>query len=111
MLVSEVLERDVEGRCTLARIVDEVAKVGRDEFRLAYTHEDGSVSWHLVGRSRLQKSQAGSIRFRSLGEGSEATVALAIETTLPLPGFLQRQVVRGVDRGAAEGLRARCEGR
>jgi ribosome-associated toxin RatA of RatAB toxin-antitoxin module len=110
MVEAEVLRRDEEERCDLARVVDEVARVGRDEFRLRYTHGDGVTAWRLVGRSAMQRAEHGRWTFRRLDDAScEVTLSLEIETSLPLPRFLQQRIVRNVVRGASDGLRARCE--
>jgi ribosome-associated toxin RatA of RatAB toxin-antitoxin module len=110
MADAEVLRRDEEERCSLARVVDEVARVGRDEFRLVYRHEDAATTWRLVGRSAMQRAQEGRWTFRRVDDRStEVTLRIEIETSLPLPRFVQQRIVRGVVTGACEGLRARCE--
>lgn len=105
MLEAEVLETDAEGRCAVGRMVNDVVKIGRDEFRLAYQHSEDSIRWSLVEHSTMQKRQDGSWTFRETGGGTEATVRLDLDTTLPLPGFVQKQILGGVAKGAATGLR------
>jgi hypothetical protein len=108
MLASEVLDSDADGRVARARLVNDV-KVAKDEFELDYTHTDTSMAWTLAGRSSAQKEQAGSWALADRGGVTEATLALTIATTLPLPGMVQRKVVKDTVRGATKALKRRCE--
>jgi hypothetical protein len=108
MLASEVLASDADGRVARARLVNDV-KVAKDEFELDYTHTDTSMAWTLAGRSSAQKEQAGSWTLADRGGATEATLALTIATTLPLPGMVQRKVVKDTVRGATKALKRRCE--
>jgi ribosome-associated toxin RatA of RatAB toxin-antitoxin module len=108
MLASEVLDSDADGRVARARLVNDV-KVAKDEFELDYTHTDTSMAWTLAGRSSAQKEQAGSWTLADRGGATEATLALTIATTLPLPGMVQRKVVKDTVRGATKALKRRCE--
>jgi ribosome-associated toxin RatA of RatAB toxin-antitoxin module len=108
MLASEVLSTDDEGRVARARLVNDV-KVARDEFELDYTHTDRSIAWSLAGRSSAQKEQTGAWTLVERGGSTEATLELTIATTLPLPGLVQRKVVRDTVKGATRALKRRCE--
>ncbi len=100
---SEVLEHDAEGRCSKARLVNDV-KVAKDEFVLEYTHTDDGFSWHLPTATKVQKTQEGSWRVVDKGGTSDATMTLTIDTTLPLPGFVQKKTVKDTLKGATSAL-------
>ena len=109
MLGSEVLEEDDQGRVQRARIVND-AKVVTDTFEVVYEHLDDGLTWELQGSSRAQRSQQGAWTVVAVDEGAcAATLELTIEAALPLPKLVQRRVVGDAVRGAAEGLRRRCE--
>ena len=101
--VSEVLERDAEGRCTKARLVNDV-KVAKDEFTLDYTHTDNGFSWSLPAPTKVQKHQEGSWMVQDKGGACEATMSLTIDTTLPLPGFVQKKTLKDTLKGATSAL-------
>ncbi len=108
MLASEALASDADGLVSRARLVNDV-KVAKDEFELDYTHTDTSMAWTLAGRSSAQKEQTGSWTLADRGGATEATLELTIATTLPLPGMVQRKVVKDTVRGATKALKRRCE--
>ena len=102
-LVSEVLERDEDGLCIKARMVNDV-KVAKDDFTLDYTHNDTGFSWHLPKPTRVQKTQDGSWVLTDRGDRTEATMTLMIDTSLPLPGFVQKKTVKDTLKGATSAL-------
>jgi ribosome-associated toxin RatA of RatAB toxin-antitoxin module len=103
-LESEVLERDADGRPTRARLVNDV-KVAKDEFQLDYTHADDGFSWVLVKPTSVQKSQVGSWQVVAVGDDqSEVTMTLTVDTSLPLPGFVQKRIIKDTLKGATAGL-------
>jgi ribosome-associated toxin RatA of RatAB toxin-antitoxin module len=109
MLHSEVLATHDDGLVARARLVNDV-KVARDEFELDYTHTDTTVAWSLARRSLAQKGQTGSWTLVDRDGATEVTLALEVDSTLPLPGLVQRKVVRDTVRGAIRALQRRCEG-
>lgn len=109
---SEPLETDDQGRVTRAVIGNDV-KVARDDFEVAYTHGPGATgyTWELAAPSRVQRSQSGAWTVRPEGdEACSVTLAITLDSTLPLPGFLLRKALQDTVGGATKGLRARCEG-
>lgn len=108
MISAAVLESDDQGRTTKARLTNDV-KVAKDEFEVAYDHTDTGVSWRLLGKSKAQKSQQGSWRLTDQGGSTEATLDLTVDSSLPLPGFVQRKVIGDQVKGATEGLKKRVE--
>jgi ribosome-associated toxin RatA of RatAB toxin-antitoxin module len=101
---SEVLERDADGLPARARLVNDV-KVAKDEFLLDYTHTNDGFSWVLVKPTSVQKSQVGSWQVIDVDDdGSEVTMTLTVDTSLPLPGFVQKRIIKDTIKGALSGL-------
>ncbi len=101
---SEVLERDADGLPARARLVNDV-KVAKDEFLLDYTHTGDGFSWVLVKPTSVQKSQVGSWQVRGIdNDHSEVTMTLTVDTSLPLPGFVQKRIIKDTIKGAVAGL-------
>lgn len=104
--VSEVLERNDSGLPTKARLVNDV-KVAKDDFVLDYTHSDTGFSWRLPAPTRVQKVQEGSWSLVDRGDKTEVTMALTIDTSLPLPGFVQKKTLNDTLKGATSALAKR----
>lgn len=100
---SEVLESDDQGRCVHARLVNDV-KVAKDEFELRYTHVEGGFSWTLVSPTRVQKHQTGAWTVVDQGGTCSATMQLTVETSLPLPGIIQRKTVKDTVKNTTNAL-------
>ena len=107
-LESEVLETDDAGLPAKARMVNDV-KVAKDEFELSYTHTDTGMSWSLVAPSKAQKGQDGSWSLADKGGQTEATMTLTVDSTLPLPGFMQKKIVKDTLSNATKALKKRAE--
>jgi hypothetical protein len=105
-IASEVLERDDQGRPTKARLVNDV-KVAKDEFILDYSHHEDGFSWSLPEPTKVQKVQEGSWRLADKGGSTEATMSLSVDTTLPLPGIVQRKTLKDTLKGATSALTKR----
>lgn len=107
-LEAEVIETDAAGLPTRARMVNDV-KVAKDEFELDYTHAEASISWRLVAPSRAQKAQEGKWTLVDKGGSTVATMNLTIDSSLPLPGFMQKKVLRDTLKGATKALKQHAE--
>ena len=105
---SEVLTTDADGLPTRARQVNDV-KVAKDEYELDYSHTDSGMSWKLVAPSKAQKDASGSWTLKPKGSGTEATLSLSIDPSLPLPGFLMKKTLGDTLKGATKGLKKYCE--
>jgi hypothetical protein len=101
--VSEVLERDADGNPSKARLVNDV-KIAKDDFVLNYTHNASGFSWVLPEATKMQKLQEGSWSVVDKGGKSEATFALTIETSLPLPNIIQKKTLKDTLKSATEAL-------
>jgi ribosome-associated toxin RatA of RatAB toxin-antitoxin module len=103
-LDSEVLERGADGWPARARLVNDV-KVAKDEFLLDYTHTDDGFSWVLVKPTSVQKTQIGSWQVIDVADArSEVTMTLTVDTSLPLPGFVQKRIIKDTIKGATSSL-------
>ena len=105
---AQVLATDADGLPSRARQVNDV-KVAKDEFEVDYAHTDSGMSWKLVAPSKAQKDASGSWSLVSKGAGTEATLALSIDPSLPLPGFLMKKTLGDTLKGATKGLKKHCE--
>ena len=105
---AQVLSSDAAGLPSRARQVNDV-KVAKDEFEVDYAHTDSGMSWTLVAPSKAQKDASGSWSLVSKGAGTEATLALSIDPSLPLPGFLMKKTLGDTLKGATKGLKKHCE--
>ena len=86
----EVLERDDAGRGTRVRY--EISALGKTiGYVLAYDYADapGGFSWDLEKADYLRRLD-GSYSFVADGGGTEVGYVLAVDVTLPLPGFMKR---------------------
>ena len=106
---SNVTETYDDGLVKRAHLVNDV-KIAKDEFDLDYTHTDTSMSWKLVAPSKSQKNQTGSWTLVDKGGATEVTFSLMVDSSLPVPGFLQKNTIKGTASGAVEGLKKRAEG-
>ncbi|WP_431841761.1 SRPBCC family protein [Calidifontibacter indicus] len=109
LLKAEVLETDDQGRPASGRAEAEVAKVGRYSLVLHFDQREDGVSWRLDKFTAMQKTQNGDWTFTDRGDSTEATLTLEIDTTVPLPGFLQKKLLDGQVKGVLAGLKKACE--
>ena len=105
---AKVVETDAEGRPSQARFVMD-AGVLKDEYELAYDWDDTGVSWKLVGKSQVQKSQVGSYRLTPAGAGTEVTYRLAVDISMPMLGMFKRKAEKMIMDSALKDLKKRVE--
>lgn len=105
---AELLESDDNGLPLRAKQVNDV-KVAKDEFELVYTNSDNSLSWKLAAPSSAQKVNEGSWTVVADGNGSKVTFDLAIDSSLPIPGFIQKKVLKDTLKGGTSALKKRAE--
>ena len=101
---SEVIETGADGNVAKARLVNEIAGVAKDEFFLNYTHGPDSMSWSLVKPTKVQKGQTGSWTIVDKGGKTEATMQLTLDASLPMPGFMQKKVLKDTLKKSTEAL-------
>ena len=105
---AELLEEYEDGTPATA-VFDMATTLGADRYTLEYEHADDAMSWTLV-EGTMQKAQNGSYTLRDLGKGgTEVTLALEIEHSIPAPGFIRKKIFKGVVEGNLAGLKTYVE--
>jgi carbon monoxide dehydrogenase subunit G len=107
----EVRERDEAGRGR--RVFFEVAQGPlRADYVLEYAYRpaDAGVSWRLV-EGRGVRRLDGEYALEPVGDRTRVTYRLAVETPLPILGFVKRQIERRIIDVALKGLKRRVEAR
>lgn len=107
---AEVVETGPDGRPAQARFVMD-AGVLKDEYVLAYDWNDSGVSWELVGKSAVQKSQKGSYSLAPSGSGTSVTYELAVDISMPMLGMFKRKAEKMIMDSALKELKKRVESR
>ena len=105
---AEVLEAGADGKPKQAKFVMD-AGVLKDEYTLEYVWNDAGVSWHLVGKSTVQKSQVGSYSLADQGASTEVTYKLAVDIAMPMLGMFKRKAEKMIMDTALKELKKRVE--
>jgi ribosome-associated toxin RatA of RatAB toxin-antitoxin module len=101
----EVLDRHKDGRPNQVKMKVKTAGIS-DEQVVAYTWADNAVTWTLVKAGQLRAQDAG-YTLLSDGEKTRVKFDLAIDPSVPLPGFILKRAIRGAMETATDGLRKR----
>jgi len=107
---AQVLTTDADGRPEQAQFVMD-AGVLKDDYVLQYAWGATGVSWELVGKSSVQKSQVGSYSLAPKGTGTEVTYQLAVDITMPMLGMFKRKAEKMIMDSALKELKKRVESR
>ncbi len=97
---AEILERDSEGLGTLVEY--RAAAMGRSVgyvLRYDYSDAPASFSWQLDSGDMLKRLD-GTYRFEPEGDSTRVHYELAVEVSMPLPGFMKRRAA-GIIMGSA----------
>ena len=105
---AEVVEEGPGGRPHQARFVMD-AGVLKDEYVLEYDWSDTGVTWKLVGRSAVQKSQTGAYELAPKGGSTEVTYRLAVDIAMPMLGMFKRKAEKMIMDSALRELKKRVE--
>jgi ribosome-associated toxin RatA of RatAB toxin-antitoxin module len=100
---AEILESYPDGRPKQVKMTVKAAGL-TDEQVIEYTWTDTSVSWTLVSAGQL-KAQDATYTFTPDGEKTKVRFDMAIDLSVPLPGFLIKRTLRGGMETATDGLR------
>jgi uncharacterized membrane protein len=104
-----ILERDSEGRG--AKVEYRAAAFGRSaRYVLEYDYSDApaAFSWSLV-EGEMVRAIDGTYRFDTDDEGTRVSYDLAIEPSIPLPGFLKRRTAGMIVGTALKELKKEVE--
>ncbi|HEX9891611.1 MAG TPA: SRPBCC family protein [Actinomycetota bacterium] len=107
---AKVLERDAEGRGS--RVAFEVSAAGMTAaYTLSYRYLPGhaGVSWTTEEAQGAVKDVSGGYELEEQDGTTSVTYRLAVETSMPLPGFLRRQAEKKIVKTALDGLKRRVE--
>ncbi len=107
---ASVVETTPDGKPAQARFVMD-AGVLKDEYVLAYDWSDSGVTWELVGKSAVQKSQVGSYALAAKGAGTEVTYSLSVDIAMPMLGMFKRKAEKMIMDSALKELKKRVESR
>jgi uncharacterized membrane protein len=105
---AEVLEAGADGKPRSAKFVMD-AGVLKDEYTLEYDWQPTGVSWKLVGKSTVQKSQVGSYSLADKGDSTEVTYKLAVDIAMPMLGMFKRKAEKMIMDSALKELKKRVE--
>jgi uncharacterized membrane protein len=105
---ASVVEAGPEGKPKSATFVMD-AGVLKDEYTLEYDWKPDGVSWHLVGKSTVQKSQVGSYTLSDKGGSTEVTYKLAVDIAMPMIGMFKRKAEKMIMDTALKELKKRVE--
>ena len=100
---SEVIDRYDDGRPKQAKMVIKAAGL-TDTQVIEYTWTDSSVSWTLVSAGQL-KAQDAKYTLTADGDKTKVRFDMAIDPSVPIPGFLLKRTLKGGMETATDGLR------
>ncbi|MDQ6854090.1 MAG: SRPBCC family protein [Actinomycetota bacterium] len=106
---ADVLERDAEGRG--AQVEYRAAAFGRSAryvLQYDYSQAPGAFSWTLV-EGEMVRTIDGTYRFDPDGDGTRVSYDLAIDPSIPLPGFLKRRTAGMIVSTALKELKKAVE--
>lgn len=98
-----ILEAYPDGRPKRAEMTVKAAGL-TDKMVIEYTWTDAGVSWTLVSSGQLKAQDAG---YTLTPEGDKTRVKfdMAIDLSIPMPGFLLKRTLKGGMETATDGLR------
>jgi ribosome-associated toxin RatA of RatAB toxin-antitoxin module len=100
---AEILESYPGGRPKQVKMTVKAAGM-TDEQVIEYTWTDNKVSWTLVSAGQL-KAQDASYTLTPVGDKTKVKFDMAIDLSVPLPGFLLKRTMKGGMETATDGLR------
>ncbi|MCG5431174.1 SRPBCC family protein [Mycobacterium sp. MYCO198283] len=100
---AEVLETHDDGRPKRVKMKVKTAGIS-DEQVVDYTWADNRVSWTLVSAGQL-KAQDASYTLTPDGDRTKVRFDIAVDLSVPLPGFVLKRAMKGALETATDGLR------
>ena len=105
---AEILETNEDGWGTKVHYTLSAMGISA-HLTLEYTYEDTKMSWQLVESDKLQRLD-GAYTMDDLGDGTtEMTYELEVESTIPLPSMVRKQLAKKIVRQGLDGVKARVE--
>ncbi|MDT5196657.1 MAG: hypothetical protein QOG79_580 [Mycobacterium sp.] len=100
---AEILEMGDDGRPRRVKMTVKTAGI-TDEMEIQYTWSDDKVSWTLIKAGALKKQDASYTLTRD-GDKTKVRFDIAIDLSIPMPGFVLKRALKGGTESATEGLR------
>jgi ribosome-associated toxin RatA of RatAB toxin-antitoxin module len=100
---AEILEMGDDGRPRRVKMTVKTAGI-TDEMEIEYTWSDDKVSWTLIKAGALKKQDA-SYTLTPDGDKTRVRFDIAIDLSIPMPGFVLKRALKGGTESATEGLR------
>ena len=100
---AEVLEAYDDGRPKRVKMKIKTAGIS-DEQVVEYTWAGNKVSWTLISAGQL-KAQDASYTLVPEGDKTKVKFDIAVDLSVPLPGFILKRAMKGGVETATEGLR------
>ncbi len=100
---AEVLERFDNGRPKQVKMTVKAAGL-TDEQVIEYSWDERKVSWTLVKAGQI-KAQDASYTLTPEGDKTRVRFDIALDLSVPLPGFIVKRTIKGGVETATEGLR------
>lgn len=100
---AEVLDRYDDGRPRRVKMKVKAAGL-TDEQVVDYAWTDASASWSLVSAGQL-KSQDAIYTLTPEGDKTRVRFEIAVDPSVPLPGFVLKRAMKGAMETATDGLR------
>jgi ribosome-associated toxin RatA of RatAB toxin-antitoxin module len=98
-----VLSRHPDGRPDQVEMTVKAAGL-TDVMVIEYTWTDSSVNWTLVKSGQLKKQDAG-YTLTPDGDKTKVRFDLAVDLSIPMPGFILKRTLKGGLETATDGLR------
>lgn len=99
----EVVDTYKDGRPKQVKMKVKAAGI-TDEQLVEYTWGDNTVGWSLIKAGQM-KSQEASYTLTPQGDKTKVRFDLAVDLSIPLPGFLVKQTLKGAMDTGTNGLR------
>ena len=100
---AEVLDTYKDGRPKKVRMKVKAAGIS-DEQTVEYTWGENTAGWTLIKAGQL-KSQEARYTLTPQGDKTKVRFDIAIDLSIPLPGFIVKQAIKGAVDTATNGLR------
>ena len=100
---AEILDSYDDGRPRQVKMTVKAAGL-TDEQVIEYTWTDNKVSWTLVSAGQL-KAQDASYTLTPDGDKTKVRFDIAIDLSVPMPGFILKRTLKGGMETATDGLR------
>lgn len=100
---AEVLDRYSDGRPKQVKMKVKAAGI-TDEQTVEYTWGENTAGWTLIKAGQL-KSQDARYTLTPQGDKTKVRFDIAVDLSIPLPGFIVKQAIKGAVDTATNGLR------